>query len=375
MIETVIKIVKENLINLPGWNTKRKIVVFESDDWGATRMYDKAAYNQLLKKGYPVDSCPYNSNDRIESNEDVSILAEALLKHKDHLDKPAKFTLNNILANPDFDKIRASDFQEYHYETFQTTLSRYKDADQVVDLLKEGVKKNVFQPQLHGREHVNVGLWMNRLQGKEQRFLDAFEHRMFTLTGTGQVSGRRDNLDTYGKNQIKAKHHNFTDNIKVAQELFSTTWGFYSNTFIAPCYVWHPNLEKVLRDNYIKGLQGTHVQRVPLKTGFQIKRKYHYTGQKNKHNQTYLTRNVMFEPAENNNEDVVKTALKQIDLAFRYKKPAIISSHRVNYIGSLNPENRSNNIKKLDVLLMEITKRWKNVEFMSSDQLVNLINK
>lgn len=371
----MIKIFKQNLINLPGWRTNRKIVVIESDDWGATRMYDKAAYNQLLKKGYPVDTCPYNSNDRIESNEDVSILAEALLKHKDHQDKPAKFTLNNIVANPDFDKIQASDFQEYHYETFQTTLSRYKDADQVVDLLKEGVKKNVFQPQLHGREHVNVGLWMNRLQGKEQRFLDAFEHRMFTLTGTGQVSGRRDNLDTYGKNQIKAKHHNFTDNIKVAQELFSKAWGFYSNTFIAPCYVWHPNLEKVLRDNYIKGLQGTHVQRVPLETGFQIKRKYHYTGQKNKHNQTYLTRNVMFEPAENNNIDVVKTTLKQIDLAFKYKKPAIISSHRVNYIGSLNPLNRKENIRKLDALLMEITKRWKNVEFMSSDQLVNLINK
>jgi hypothetical protein len=83
----------------------------------------------------------------------------------------------------------------------------------------------------------------------------------------------------------------------------------------------------------------------------------------------------MFEPAENPQIDAVDEALLQINLAFRYNKPAIISSHRVNYIGSLNSKNRTRNIKKLDNLLTSITKRWPDVEFMSSDQLINLINK
>jgi hypothetical protein len=83
----------------------------------------------------------------------------------------------------------------------------------------------------------------------------------------------------------------------------------------------------------------------------------------------------MFEPTENPQIDVVNEALKQINLAFKYKKPAIISSHRVNYIGSLNSKNRTHNIRKLNNLLMAITKQWEDVEFMSSDQLINLIIK
>jgi hypothetical protein len=366
---------KNHLINLHGWRTNRKIIVIESDDWGATRMYDRQAFKSLLNKGYPVDNCPYNNNDRIENNDDLSTLAETLFKYKGKHNKPARFTLNNIVANPDFKKIKASGFQKYYYEDFQTTLSRYKDTDKVMDFYKEGILKEVFQPQLHGREHVNVSLWLKRLQDKEQRFLDAFEFNMYTVTGTGKVSGRRDNLDTYGSAKIKGKHHDYFQNIKEAQELFFKTWGFYSQTFIAPCYVWHPNLEKILADHRIKGLQGTHVQRIPKVTGFKVEKKYHFTGQTNTLKQVYLNRNVMFEPTENPQIDVVNEALKQINLAFKYKKPAIISSHRVNYIGSLNSKNRTHNIRKLNNLLMAITKQWEDVEFMSSDQLINLIIK
>ena len=39
------KFIKNNLINIPGYRSKRKLVVFESDDWGAIRMKDKATYN------------------------------------------------------------------------------------------------------------------------------------------------------------------------------------------------------------------------------------------------------------------------------------------------------------------------------------------
>ena len=44
-----------NLSNLPGWRTKRKIVVIESDDWGSIRMPSKRAYEELkLKEGSSV---------------------------------------------------------------------------------------------------------------------------------------------------------------------------------------------------------------------------------------------------------------------------------------------------------------------------------
>jgi len=65
--------------------------------------------------------------------------------------------------------------------------------------------------------------------------------------------------------------------------------------------------------------------------------------------------------------------MSDIDIAFRWKKPAVISSHRVNYIGRLRPENRTNGLKKLEALLQSIIAKWPDVEFMTSVELGDLI--
>jgi hypothetical protein len=55
--------------------------------------------------------------------------------------------------------------------------------------------------------------------------------------------------------------------------------------------------------------------------------------------------------------------------AFRWGKPCVISSHRVNYIGELNKKNRELTLTMLDGLLRRILTEYPDVEFMSSDQL------
>ena len=67
--------------------------------------------------------------------------------------------------------------------------------------------------------------------------------------------------------------------------------------------------------------------------------------------------------------------LKRIDLAFKFRKPAVVSTHRLNYMGYLNPKNRSENLMKLKSLLTKIKKYWPEVEFLSSNQLGGLMNK
>ena len=66
---------------------------------------------------------------------------------------------------------------------------------------------------------------------------------------------------------------------------------------------------------------------------------------------------------------------KEIDIAFKWRKPATISSHRVNYIGWLNKQNRKHGLQKLDELLAQIIKYWPDVEFMTSEELGDLISK
>jgi hypothetical protein len=86
-----------------------------------------------------------------------------------------------------------------------------------------------------------------------------------------------------------------------------------------------------------------------------------------------MVRNCKFEPTADPNKDWVNSCLKEIQTAYRWKKPAIIESHRVNYIGYINPGNRDKNLKLLGELLAAVKKRWPDVEFMSSDQLGQVI--
>ena len=102
--------------------------------------------------------------------------------------------------------------------------------------------------------------------------------------------------------------------------------------------------------------------------------KYHYQGQKGNNQIRYLVRNAHFEPAtRQNGEHEIAETMKQIDNAFFWKKPAIISSHRVNYIGSIKAENRSRNLSLLKELLKQITNKYPDVLFLSTDQLGLLI--
>jgi hypothetical protein len=367
---------KKNIINIFGWKTNRKIIVFESDDWGMIRTSSIIAQKELIKKGYKVSQCPYNTNDRLESDEDIEALGEVLLSVKDSLGNPAKFTINNVVANPDFKKINDDAFKNYYYQPFTETLKNQEDSQNVIRLFKEGVSHGIFQPQLHGREHINIRLWLQRLQQGDSKAIDAFQHKMFTVHHSGSISGRRDNLDAFGNLTLRGDSFDYGKIVKEAQQIFNNTWGFKSKSFIAPCYVWHPCLENLLNNEGIKYIQGTHVQRIPIdNTSFHIKGRYHYTGQKNKLGQYYMIRNCFFEPTESGSDYAMEKTIKEIQLSFFYKKPAIISSHRVNYIGTLNPDNRKLNLTLLDKLLHEIIKRWPDVEFMSTDELGELITK
>lgn len=99
----------------------------------------------------------------------------------------------------------------------------------------------------------------------------------------------------------------------------------------------------------------------------------HYTGQRNGLGLTYTIRNAVFEPTSHPNVDIVAMYLKHIDIAFKWKKPAIVSTHRLNFIGSIDPANRSQNLKRFRELLQVIVKRWPDVEFVGSDRLLQLL--
>ena len=46
--------ITHNLLNIPGWHTKRKIVVIKSDDWGSVHMPSREVYEECSLVKRPI---------------------------------------------------------------------------------------------------------------------------------------------------------------------------------------------------------------------------------------------------------------------------------------------------------------------------------
>ena len=360
--------ITRNLLNLPGWRTRRRIVVIESDDWGSIRMDSPEAYKHFLSLGYPVDKCPYNRYDMLESNTDLEMLFEVLDSVKDIHGKPALLTANSLVANPDFKKIEADDFANYHYEIFTDTLKRYPNHDLVFGLYHQGIDSKVIRPQFHGREHLNVERWMHALLAGDKSAREAFKFNMFSVHDQPSYNNGLEYMEALDYD-TKEQLQSFESILGEGADIFEQLWGYKSASFIASCYIWPTEVEPILKDKGVKFIQGMVAHALPTSKKFEYKYKYHFQGTQNAHGQRYIVRNAFFEPSHYPEQDNVEMCLKRIDIAFKWNKPAVISTHRLNYMGGLDPSNRERGLKELGTLLKQIVKRWPAVEFMSTDLL------
>jgi hypothetical protein len=363
----------QNLSNAPGRWIKRKIVVIESDDWGSIRMPSLKSFERLEKLGLNLRSADaerYNLNDSLATSHDLECLFEVLSSIKDINGNNAVFTPVCIVANPDFQRIKDSGYDKYYYEPFTTTLKRYPGCEKSFDLWKEGIEKKLFVPQMHGREHLNVTAWMCDLKRGETNTLLAFEEEMWGFVPTNYP------LVDYQAafqlaNPTELDYHRNV--IQEGLQLFNELFGYKPEYFVPPNGPFNNSLNSTLIENNIKYRCASKIQNETLGLN-KTRRVLHYLGQKDRYGIRYITRNCFFEPSQPG-KDWINNCLKDIKIAFRWHKPAIISSHRVNYIGALNPANRDKGLKQLKELLMAIVKNWPDTIFLTTSELGKFLKK
>lgn len=363
----------KTISNLPGWITKRKMVIFLVDDWGSIRISDKAAFEALQKAGIVCKSNRFNTYDTLESQRDLSMLFEILTSFKDKNNNSPSFTALTTVANPDFDKIRISDYREYFYEPFTKTLQRYYGTDLTFSLWKEGIEAGIFIPQYHGREHINVSLWLKGLQNKDYNLLTAFNHKTVGVTMSNPSKTMRSYLAAFDYGD-ENEYVNLEKICKEGLILFNEIFGYSATLFTSPSLIHSINLEQHLAEDGIQFIDRAKISHILLGNGV-YRKKYYKLGQRNDWDQFYITRNCMFEPNEYNDTTAVDKTLRDIDISFRCMKPAIISSHRVNFVGSISPENREHGLKCLKELLFRIKNKWPDVEFLKFSDLAEEIKK
>ena len=164
---------KQHITNTLGWKTRRKIVIIESDDWGAIRMPSQKVYESLNKKGLDIDD-PYNRYDSLATEQDLAALFDVLGSFSDGKGNPPTVTANCLVANPDFERIREAGYEHYFFEPFMETLNKYPGSEGSFALWRDGIEQGAFLPHFYGREHLNFPIWLSALPSGDHDPLAVF---------------------------------------------------------------------------------------------------------------------------------------------------------------------------------------------------------
>ncbi|OJV37853.1 MAG: hypothetical protein BGO33_07895 [Bacteroidia bacterium 43-41] len=364
--------IKNHVKNIIGKKISRKIVVFCVDDFGSIRTKNIDAYNKLVSLGNPISKKCIQKYDTLASNSDLKNLFDVLTSVKDQHNNYACFTPFTVVANPDFKKIRANNFQTYYRQSFFDTLKDYcSDYDNVENLWKEGIKTNIFYPAFHGTEHVNINRFMKALQENHKSTRIGFELESICIPAFPDEKAINKYTATYDVNSIN-DNQQLIESIKEGLRIFENLFGFRAKQFAPGAGIYSPDLNKTLFEEGVKFINVNRYRTVPLGNS-KYKKKITFNSQKIYSGQYYIVRNSSFEPQGAETNRVALDTLNQIEAAFKWNTPAIISSHRLNFIGHFEPKWRDKSLIQLKYLLKEIVKKWPDVEFMNADQMAEIL--
>lgn len=363
-------------LNIKTFKTKRKLVVIESDDWGSLRTKNKDFRRKINAINSKISDDIYVQYDSIATKEDLLALFEVLNSVRDINGNPACLTANVCTANPDFEKIKASNFEKFYYKPFTKTLEEYSEDTKLFDIWKTGIESKVFIPQLHGREHVHALAWLSELRAGHQDLLKAFELESWGIPYQAYLAQRRHNLQAALDVYNLEGEQSFQDKwIMDSTQIFEKHFGFKAKSFVPPAYTWHSNINKTLNQCHIKSLQGIKLQYQPKSHKLGYTKKLHYIGENDKKNTLiYTTRNAFFEPDTAPDKDWIDIVLRGVELAFEKNQPAIIGSHRLNFIGRLDENHRDKNLILFQRFLKQLVKKHPDIEFIDSADLAEILS-
>jgi hypothetical protein len=359
----------DNSKNVLGWSTNRKFIVFSVDDYGNVRLDSKKARQNLDKAGLKVNS-RFDAYDTLETREDLESLYEVLSSVKDKNKSHAIFTPFALPCNINFEALIENSFEQYTYELLPKTYEKLSAADPKAynnawDLWNEGINNGLMKPQSHGREHLNVKVLNEKLKQKDHEVLTAIKNRSYTSIS---------NLGYKTINSLAAFDFDKSEELENLKKIiddgltqFQKVYGYASTHFNSPGGAASSKMNTCLQERGVKLTDSPSLRVEHLGSG-KYDKSLVWGGKKANNGLHYVIRNAVFEPT-NDNRDWVSFTLKQIETAFFWNKPAIISSHRVNFCGHIDTKNRETSLLALKDLLQKIVKKWPDVEFVSSVEL------
>lgn len=312
-------------------------ILFESDDWGPGGLFHIERLNELL---------------------------DTFKQHRDSHGRSAVLTANMVLAVLDGAKSK-SDSKHYH------RLLLDQGFPELYAVFCTAAKDGNFVPQLHGMEHYNAET-LAHLQSLGDPRTDV----AFNTPGWWDWESLDSPLQGHYVDGGSLPSQAISDSqartiIKLATEHFERLFGTPSYSTVAPCYLWNSQVEGLWMENNIQSIQTAGYRC----TGRDSDGRYHQDkplirpGESNPFGQTYLVRNVMFEPTDGNTN--ADTAWRETRAAIAQGLPVTISTHRYNFTRSETAHKES--LKELETFLQRLD-TLPNSRYLSSPELAQAIN-
>ena len=342
-----------------GFSFDRPLLLLQSDDWGRVGLRSMEMVEQLRSAGVMLGERAYDFYG-LETAEDVSALARLLKGHRDRTSRTACITMNFVMANLDFAKMAASEFQQIQLLPLCDGLLEGWERAGLFDSYREGVEAGVFFPALHGLTHFcRAAIERELAQASERSELV----KTFWRAGVPYIHWRMPWIGYEYWDPERSPKQRFLG-ASEQHELIGTAVGNFAKMFsILPRSACAPGY----RANQDTHRAWAHYGVRVAQNGPGSLKPPHFdsSGVLN------LFRTVDFEPALNS-ELAIEELIRAIGDSFDNGMPAIVSIHSINFHSTIR-DFRSRTLEMLDALLSALEARYPDLLYLHDGDVYDLV--
>jgi hypothetical protein len=339
----------------------RPLVVLQSDDWGRAGVRDQEGWQELRNLGVSLGERSYDFYS-LETAEDVGEIVSLLQRHHDSAGRLACLGMNFVVANVDFQKVKADNFRKIYLRALTDGLPHGWNRPGLFEAYREGISAGVLSPALHGTTHFCRPAVERYLNDPGDRGVLL---RNFWKTGVPYIHWRMPWIGfEYWDSEPPGEEEFLTARVQEglidsAIESFTLFFSETPRSACAPGYRANQSTHEAWARRGIRVAQnGPGSARPP-----------HFDGNGILH----VYRSMDFEPAAGQDFSL-DSCLRAAEDCFARGLPTIVSVHSINFHSTLK-DFRSRTVRLLDEFLVALEAKYPDLLYVRDDDLYELVDR
>ena len=326
------------------WHRLRAVVI-ESDDWGLCAWVPDDQAHRVLT-GTPAFRSPPGriyGRSTLERADDVRAIGSLLLEFRGGDGFPPVWQANTVVANPDCERMKPPLFEGADIPVIACPdlPSRWArpGLDKAVD---QGIEEGWWWPELHGLHHVPVASWLGALRRGLNDARRAHEQQVFVCEAVEEAG----EYDAATPLEVRIS------DLERAADIFRKRFGRTATSLCPPDYRWDDALDATAAKLGLTTFQG-----MAERTGRLHPRIARVLGAlrwpEMRGPRFHMPPRIAFEPRGSESPEGpvgARAAHEAARAAWRAGRPAVVSTHRVNY-AHLDPAWREKGLAALRDLI------------------------